>query len=127
VNNHLHLVVDEVVRIRRNRFRMQIWRGDGRPPVVLMIGLPGHPPPDWFSCRLATIAVRNYLHFQLPLPVIFHYSVWDGKARAFKVDFEVIGHPLRPILTEAKYAKVNTDVIERVFGIPSRYQPKKGS
>jgi hypothetical protein len=126
VNSTLHLVEDEVVRLnKRDRFRMQIWRGAERPPVVMFIGIPKNPAPDFYTCRLANIALRNYLHYKLPVPIIFHYSVWEGKARAFKVDFDLIGHPLRPLLTEAKYTKVSSDAVERVFHIPARYQPKE--
>jgi hypothetical protein len=127
VNDHFHLVVDEVVRCKRDRFRMQIWRGLDRPPVVLMIGIPGYPAPDFYTCRLANMAVRNFLHYQLPVPITFHYSIFEGKARAFKVDFSLIGHPLRPLLTEAKYTKVSADSIARVFHIPANLQPKEST
>jgi hypothetical protein len=121
----LHLVVDEVVRCKRDRFRMQIWRGADRPPVVMFIGIPGNPAPDFYTCILANKALRNFLNYQLPVPIVFHYSVWEGKARTFKVTFDCIGHPLRPLLTDATFAQVNTDMVERVFHIPTRYQPKK--
>jgi hypothetical protein len=124
VNNHLHLAVDEVVRCKRDRFRMQIWQGADKAPIVLFVGIRGYPAPDFYTCRLATVAVRDYLHYQLPLPIFFHYSIWDDKPRAFKVTFDVIGHPLRPILTEAKYTQVDSQGIERVFGIPA-HQPKE--
>ena len=44
-----HLVVDELVPVRTNQFRVRMWRQAGFPPLVLSSQVPGHPPPDWYS------------------------------------------------------------------------------
>jgi hypothetical protein len=119
----LSLVDDEVMTCYRNEFRLQVWRGQGSShtgrselqPVVLMLGIPGQPPPDWYTTRLAHIALRFVS--APPIPLFFQYSLLEGKPRACKVTFQVDGTHLRPLLHYPTYDKVDPAVLERVFCI----------
>jgi hypothetical protein len=111
-----HLVVDEIVAVAHHRFRVQVWRRADCQPVVLLLQVPGHPPPDWFSSRVANLVLRSFLGYSLPLPVFFELSRWNGKPRAFRVSYESAGYHLRPILLHPTYEPINPEVIEQVFG-----------
>src|SRR6516225_7695494 len=112
---HFHFVVDEIVAVARHRFRVQVWRGPGSQPLVLLTQVKGHPPPDWYNSKVANIALRCFLGYSLPLPIFFELSRWEGNLRAFRVHFETIGYELRPILLKPKYEPLNPQVIEQVF------------
>jgi hypothetical protein len=116
--NQLALVVDEEITLnRKHRYRIQIWRGRDVQPVVLMIGVEGSPPPAWYTTTLATIALRQFLGFNLPLPIFFQYAVIDGAPRAFRVNFQISGHALRPWLSNPSYGKVDSATVKRVFNL----------
>ena len=112
-----HLVVDEVVPVDKFQFRVRMWREAGFPPLVLSSQIPGHPPPDWYSAYLANLALRNFLGYRLPIPVVFELSVWDQQTRAFRVRFETIGCDLRPILHKPRYTPLKPAAVEQLFGV----------
>jgi hypothetical protein len=119
LTNHLCLIDDEEILFfhKKHRYRMQVWRGPDLQPVVLVIGIPGSPPPAWYSEALATRAIREFLGFSPPLPIYFEYDLYYGVAQAFRVKFEVSGHPLRPWLSNPTHDKVDPTAIERVFKV----------
>jgi hypothetical protein len=77
--------------------------------------LPDQPAPDWYTTTLAMRVLREYLGYASPLPIWFHYSVVDGQERAFRVSFQINGHPLRPWFSNPVYAKVDPATIVRLF------------
>jgi hypothetical protein len=82
------LVVDELVPVRMKHYRARIWRQAGSPPLVLSSQVPGHPPPDFCTTRLANVALSNFLGYALPIPRFFELSCWKGQPRAFRVQFD---------------------------------------
>jgi hypothetical protein len=71
----LHLVVDEVVRVDRSRFRVRIWRDADLPPVVLTSQWKAQAPPEFYSSYLANLVLRSFLGYALPIPVFFELSI----------------------------------------------------
>jgi hypothetical protein len=57
---HFHLVVDDIVAVANRCFRVQVWRRADSKPLVLLSQVPGHPPPAWFSNRLANVVLRFF-------------------------------------------------------------------
>jgi hypothetical protein len=100
------LVVDELVPVRTMQCRVRIWRHTGSPPLVLSSQVPGHPPPDFCTTRLANVALSSFLGYTLPIPRFFELSHWAGKARAFRVQFDTIGCKLRPILVNPQHSPI---------------------
>ena len=113
----LHLVVDEILPVDKFQFRVRMWRQAGFPPVVLSSQVPGHPPPDFYSNLLGNLLLRSFLGYALPIPVFFELSVSNEKTRAFRVRFETLGAPLRPVLYNPKYTPLKPSAVQRLFGI----------
>ncbi len=126
----MYLVEDEILEVGRSRtkgphaYRVQVYRGmyegEELPPIVLMLAMPGNPPLVWYTTRLATMAWRQLLGSAMPLPKFFMYcwSLDEQPERlAFRVEFEVCGHPLRPWIREPQYKKLSPNLIERCFSI----------
>ena len=111
-----HLVVDEVVPVARHRFRVRVWRRADSQPLVLLSQVQGHPPPDWYSSRLANLVLRSFLGYSAVIPIFYELSRWDGRIRAFRVSYDTIGCNLRPILVTPRYLPLNPKAIEHVFG-----------
>src|SRR5262245_60615895 len=111
-----HLVVDEIVPVASHRFRVRVWRRADSQPIVLLSQVNGGVPPDWCSSRLAKLVLRSFLGYTAVVPAFYELSRFDGKPRAFRVSYDTIGCPLRPILVNPKYVSLNPHVIEHVFG-----------
>ncbi|MFI5387267.1 MAG: hypothetical protein ACHQ50_14245 [Fimbriimonadales bacterium] len=111
-----HLVVDEVVPVARHRFRVRVWRRADSRPLVLLSQVQGHPPPDWCSSQLANLVLRSFLGYSAVIPTFYELSRWDGRTRAFRVAYDTIGCPLRPIIVNPRYDPLDPEVIEHVFG-----------
>jgi hypothetical protein len=112
-----YLVIDELVPARTMHCRVRIWRHAGSPPLVLSSQVPGHPPPDFCTTRLANVALRSFLGYALPIPIFFELSRWKEKPRAFRVQFDTIGCPLRPILVNPQHNPVDPKALERIFKV----------
>jgi hypothetical protein len=110
------LVVDEVVPVVRHRFRVRVWRRADSRPLVLLSQIQGDVPPDWCSSAIANLVLRSFLGYSAVIPTFYELSRWDGQIRAFRVSYETIGCPLRPILVNPHYDPLDPKVIERVFG-----------
>jgi hypothetical protein len=113
----LHLVVDEVVPLHAHRFRVRVWQGTESRPLALLSSVPGDVPPDWHSTAIANLVLRSFLGYSSVIPVFFELSRWEEKTRAFRVKFEIIGCPLRPILVNPQYDPINPQVIEQICKI----------
>jgi hypothetical protein len=101
-----YLVVDELVPVHKMQCRVRIWRHAGSPPLVLSSHVPGQPPPDWCSSRLANVALSSFLGYALPIPRFLELSCWKGQPRAFRVQFETIDYKLRPIIGNRQHAPI---------------------
>jgi len=111
-----HLVVDEVVPVARHRFRVRVWRRADSRPLVLLSQVQGDVPPDWCSSQLANLVLRSFLGYSAVIPAFYELSRWDGRTRAFRVTYDTIGCPLRPILVNPRYDPLDPEVIEHGFG-----------
>jgi hypothetical protein len=118
-SRELALVTDETIRVaagtKEFSFGVKIWRGRGLPAVVMFIGQPNMPPPNWYTTTLAMRVLREFLGYSLPLPVWFHYWQDDGHAEACKVTFTVNGHKLRPWLSNPAYVSTDAATVEQLF------------
>jgi hypothetical protein len=116
----LALVTDEIIRVATGGkdflFGVKIWRGNGLPPVVLFLGQPDMPPPNWYTTHLAMLVLREHLGYSLPLPTWFHYWInHEERAEACKVTFTINGHKLRPWLSNPAYASTDAATVEQLF------------
>ena len=110
-----HLVIDEVLSVTSHRFRVRVWRRADSQPLVLLSQVHGDVPPDWCSSALANLVLRTFLGYSALIPTFYELSRWDGQIRAFRVSFDTIGCPLRPILVNPRYDPLTQQVLERVF------------
>jgi hypothetical protein len=115
----LALVTDDIIRVAAGPkdflFGVKIWRGQGLPPVVIFIGQPEMPPPNWYTTYLAMKVLREYLGYSLPIPTWFHYWNNGVHSEACKVTFTVNGHKLRPWLSNPAYVSTDAATIEQLF------------
>jgi hypothetical protein len=98
-----HLVVDEIVPVARHRFRVRVWRRADSRPVALLSQDQGDVPPDWCSSRLAYLVLRSFLGNSATIPTFYELNRWDCRTRAFRVSYDTVGCPLRPILVNPRY------------------------
>ena len=110
-----HLVVDEVVPVASHRFRVRVWRRVDSRPLVLLSQVQGDVPPDWCSSAIANLVLRSFLGYSAVIPTFYELSRWDGQIRAFRVSYDTIGCPLRPILVNPRHDPVDPEVLERVL------------
>ena len=84
---------------------------------MLLSQIQGDVPPDWYSSQLANLVLRSFLGYSLPIPTFYELSRWDGRTRAFRVTYDTIGCPLRPILVNPRYDPLARKSLEQVFGL----------
>ena len=109
------LIIDELVHVKANPFRVRVWAGEGKSTICLTSQVVGGPPPDVCKANLANLVVSGLLYCRLPLPSFYEASVQDKpnngnplpSVRVYRVTYEVYGHGLRPVLNRPTYAPLS--------------------
>ena len=116
-----YLVYDETLEFDGFGYRVRIWRQTGA-GIVVVDQLPGSPPPDVYSTRIANHVASTHLRFSPVKLGWFERSQFEGQERCFGVSFSAIGHKLRPMFSDPVYRKVYWQAIEQSFGLAEKHE-----